>query len=199
MTDEAKKKISDKMKAVRLVSNPWKSGQTCEERFGIEKGSMLREKRAQAMKERPNLKVPEQVWNKGLTEETNPSIKRINEKLRGRPLSKEHRIALSKAKGGKGEPMRGFDWKEMRLLALKRDGHKCQRCGKEAPQVRVIVHHKDPYKIGKSNSLDILITLCRSCHMIVEPFYLYRKDIVRTAQKCVEQDRNILAPSENLG
>jgi len=192
MTEEAKKKISDKMKAIRLVSNPWKSGQTYEERFGIEKGSILREKRAKAMKERPNLIVPENPWNKGLK-----GVQIAWNK--NKELSQEHRISLSKAKGGKGEPSRGFDWKKMRLLALKRDGHKCQRCGKEAPQVRVIVHHKDPYKIGKSNSLDILITLCRSCHMIVEPFYLYRKDIVRTAQKCAEQDRNILAPSENLG
>lgn len=185
MTEEAKKKISDKMKAVRLVSNPWKSGQTYEERFGIEKGSMLREKRAQVMKERPNLKVPEKAWNKGLT-----GVQVAWNK--GKSLSQEHRISLSKAKGGKGEPGYGWDWEVMRLLALERDGHKCQRCGKEAPQVRVIVHHKDPYKIGKSNSLDILITLCRSCHMIVEPFYLYRKDIVRTAQitESAEQDRN---------
>ena len=80
----------------------------------------------------------------------------------------------------------------MQLMALKRDNYKCQRCGRDAEQVRLVVHHKKPYKVNKDNSLDILITLCRSCHMIIEPYYIYRKDIVRTAhiKESAELDRN---------
>lgn len=48
-----------------------------------------RQKISEGMK-RANLEGRHQVWNKGLTKETNPSMKIISDKLKGRELSEEH-------------------------------------------------------------------------------------------------------------
>ena len=48
---------------------------------------------------------------------------------------------------------------------LKRDGHKCVRCGSD---MNLIVHHKDRSGRGKTehnNNPANLETLCRSCHL----------------------------------
>lgn len=49
------------------------------------------------------------------------------------------------------------DWKRRRLVVLKRDGHRCTRCGGTA---RLEVHHTN----GDSNEIDHLVTLCHDCH-----------------------------------
>jgi 5-methylcytosine-specific restriction endonuclease McrA len=48
----------------------------------------------------------------------------------------------------------------LRSFILERDGHKCSECGYSSNSL--CVHHKD--RNPKNNSLDNLITLCKSCH-----------------------------------
>ena len=55
-------------------------------------------------------------------------------------------------------------WERQRVEALRRDGHRCQFCGREAPDVRLAAHHVRPFPLSRDNSLRNLITLCRSCH-----------------------------------
>lgn len=53
-----------------------------------------------------------------------------------------------------------------RELVLERDEYKCQICGNDDKK-KLVVHHKDGTGRGAdvhNNSLDNLITLCRSCH-----------------------------------
>lgn len=56
-----------------------------------------------------------------------------------------------------------FKWKQIRRQVYKRDNWTCQRCHKKGFPV-LQCHHKIPYRISKDDSLDNLITLCRSCH-----------------------------------
>ena len=58
-------------------------------------------------------------------------------------------------------------WRQRRAAVLKRDGYCCTRCGVAAEHLDA--HHKIPWKISKNDEMDNLVTLCRSCHMIVEP------------------------------
>lgn len=69
---------------------------------------------------------------------------------------------------------RGPNWKKQRRKVLRRDGFKCQRCGKKGNSSLILdVHHIIPYRIfegdyKKANRLSNLITLCRRCHRLVE-------------------------------
>jgi len=60
----------------------------------------------------------------------------------------------------------GDDWSNIRLLIYSRDNYTCQHCkrlmrnSKEAFHV----HHKVPFLFSFDNSLNNLITLCKSCH-----------------------------------
>ena len=64
----------------------------------------------------------------------------------------------------------GSNWKRMRDKTRERDGHTCQVCGHEwtEGEMKLDVHHITPIKKfdtpEKANTLDNLITLCRSCH-----------------------------------
>ena len=58
---------------------------------------------------------------------------------------------------------------EQRERALKRDGYSCQYCGNKDD---VHVHHIVPYRISKDNSLNNLISLCRSCHTTEDMAFL---------------------------
>lgn len=71
----------------------------------------------------------------------------------------------------------GPNWIKQRKKTLKRDQYRCQRCRKHQPELEMCpdVHHRKKmrwYKNNydksewyeKSNDLDNLITLCRSCH-----------------------------------
>lgn len=76
------------------------------------------------------------------------------------------------------ERYRGSSWNDQRKEALRRDQYRCQKCGITEPYHRdrvghgLHVHHKIPYREfddhKKANRLDNLITLCGSCHMVVE-------------------------------
>ena len=53
-----------------------------------------------------------------------------------------------------------------RLIALRRDGYTCQRCGSYPVY---ITHHVMPRKRGGSDHHDNLLTVCASCHPKIEP------------------------------
>jgi 5-methylcytosine-specific restriction endonuclease McrA len=65
--------------------------------------------------------------------------------------------------GGKHGPARnrGKDWRHAKAAALARDDKTCQQCG-DTEQLEV--HHWTPYFVSFDNSLDNLVTLCRTCH-----------------------------------
>lgn len=74
----------------------------------------------------------------------------------------------------------GPNWQQQRNAARARDGYKCTRCGiPESPEQQHHVHHIKPfYTFGyvrgantnylAANQIDNLLTLCPSCHRIVE-------------------------------
>lgn len=55
-----------------------------------------------------------------------------------------------------------------RLAALERDCYTCQDCGFAGQpgyaQGTLQVHHIKPSRLGGSNELDNLVTLCTACH-----------------------------------
>ncbi len=57
------------------------------------------------------------------------------------------------------------EWLTVRAEIIDRDGGACVRCGS---MERLNVHHKNPYRLSGDNSPDNLITLCHSCHFIIE-------------------------------
>jgi 5-methylcytosine-specific restriction endonuclease McrA len=60
-------------------------------------------------------------------------------------------------------------WKRLRLAAIKRDQHTCQRCGRQAPAHLLTVHI--PPQLRNNHRLATLeqcITLCRRCHGVVD-------------------------------
>jgi 5-methylcytosine-specific restriction endonuclease McrA len=83
---------------------------------------------------------------------------------------------------GKGNPrwVGGYDsyygenWNKQRDKTRERDNHTCQRCGITEKELgrQLSVHHKIPFRKFDShkeaNKLDNLISLCGSCHGIVE-------------------------------
>jgi len=65
------------------------------------------------------------------------------------------------------ETRNGAEWEWRRREAIIRDDYTCQDCGDVGgPEgdTNLEVHHKTPVSEGGSNSLDNLITLCKSCH-----------------------------------
>ncbi len=70
----------------------------------------------------------------------------------------------------------GDDWSKIRRLVYERDNYTCQRCGKLMKNSKEAfhIHHIVPFLDSFDNSLSNLITLCKSCHSIVECNYLKR-------------------------
>lgn len=67
----------------------------------------------------------------------------------------------------------GTNWDKQRLLALKRDNHRCQTCGATGHDVTLHVHHIQPFRTFEgdyqtANQLHNLATLCPSCHRRAE-------------------------------
>jgi 5-methylcytosine-specific restriction endonuclease McrA len=82
-------------------------------------------------------------------------------------------------KGG-GPNYYGDNWHLQRRKALKRDGYRCQRCGKDKGVAPLVVHHIRPFKTFgyvkgqnanyiEANDIENLMSLCMSCHLLVEP------------------------------
>lgn len=114
-------------------------------------------------------KISETLKGHVVTEETRKKISEntkkamfredVQEKIRG-PRLDSRGEKHSRWKGGISNKY-GSNWKDYRITQLKFDNHKCQKCGSVDD---LTVHHIVPYKISKSNSLENLITFCRSCH-----------------------------------
>lgn len=66
----------------------------------------------------------------------------------------------SRWKGGCSK-WRGYNWNKIRKEVLKRDNYKCVICGNKAE----VCHHKMLWKIKKTYNKNMIISLCRSCHM----------------------------------
>lgn len=88
-------------------------------------------------------------WNKGLTKETNESIRRISEKLR-KPIIFNDKYRLTRQ-----------EWKDIREQVFELYGKICLDCNSNKD---ICVHHLIPYRISGSNELYLLIPLCKSCH-----------------------------------
>ena len=54
--------------------------------------------------------------------------------------------------------------KKLRFEVFKRDGFKCQYCGRQAPDVILEVDHIEPVSKGGKNNILNLITSCRDCN-----------------------------------
>lgn len=64
--------------------------------------------------------------------------------------------------------------KSMRARLLKRDGHKCVKCGatpEDNPHVELNVHHVRPWGEGGATIQKNLVTLCRLCHKSLDPHF----------------------------
>jgi hypothetical protein len=63
----------------------------------------------------------------------------------------------------------GRKWEDIRENVIERDNSKCQACGSGDD---ISIHHITPFRdfddIEKANSMENLISLCRSCHTRVE-------------------------------
>jgi hypothetical protein len=68
--------------------------------------------------------------------------------------------------GKMGRDKDGLSWKVQRRLAWERDKFTCQKCGDSSKKPHC--HHKVPYRLSKSHSLDNLVCLCSSCHKKIE-------------------------------
>lgn len=60
----------------------------------------------------------------------------------------------------------GDDWDDIRYMVYRRDNFTCQECKKN--NLKLDVHHIVPYLDGGSNEINNLISLCKSCHRILE-------------------------------
>jgi len=66
------------------------------------------------------------------------------------------------------------DWRSVRAAALERDNHSCQSCGTTAAELgqNPDVHHIVPIRTfdnpDDAHELDNVISLCKTCHMMVE-------------------------------
>jgi len=102
----------------------------------------------------------------------NPSYFKVGNKInKGKHLSPKTEFKSGDLnpnwKGGTNR-YRGEDWEIQKNLALDRDGFSCVRCGSKTD---LCVHHKKPWIDSKDNTLDNLMVLCRSCHIVVERGY----------------------------
>ncbi|QSB11979.1 HNH endonuclease [Lysinibacillus fusiformis] len=66
---------------------------------------------------------------------------------------------------------------ELKQEVRRRDGYKCVVCDEE---MNLHVHHKIPRKLGGPNHADNLVTLCASCHGVIET-----ADIEKAFRKCM--------------
>jgi hypothetical protein len=96
---------------------------------------------------------------------------------KGVPLSKEHRVAISKGQTGEknwrwidGRSYEKCGYKDyngeftgvLKNLIKERDGHECLKCGHDGSEFLLHVHHIDMDKMNNNESN--LATVCSSCH-----------------------------------
>ena len=85
--------------------------------------------------------------------------------------------------GGAGDFYRGGDWRAQQRLAFKTYGNECYCCKQQTYiGTKNSVHHVIPYRIGKSNAIELLRILCKRCHKIVENRLLSTDDSLVTLE-----------------
>jgi len=66
----------------------------------------------------------------------------------------------------------GSQWKDIRVLVVRRDNYRCMVCGIQLPEAQLHVHHKIPFRTfadpGTANHPTNLVTLCPACHRRAE-------------------------------
>lgn len=84
----------------------------------------------------------------------------------------ETRIKISKSLLNGNDPALSYygkDWILSRTTRLQLDNYMCQQCGETE---KLEVHHWEPYRFSFDNSIDNLITLCKSCHVDMHRMYI---------------------------
>lgn len=116
------------------------------------------------------------IWNKGLTSETNESIKKIRDSRTGSKHTRETKEKISLSKTGKNI-FTGFKSKEDKIIrnsvqykkwrkaVFERDNYMCQDCGKSKYYIEA--HHIKSFALFPELRFDITngITYCNDCHI----------------------------------
>jgi len=123
-----------------------------------------------------------QAWNKGLKKETDERIAK-----QGKLVSKSRKdksweeiygyeqslVLKEKARlrlmgNDRLELPYGIEWLSVRKRVLERDNYVCQVCGNEIKECKK-VHHIIPYRVIKKHNIKYLASVCKNCHLRVEP------------------------------
>ena len=147
-TEKTRKQISDTLK-IKIANGeillPWKGKKRTKENI-----ELIRKNK----KGKP-------TWNKGLKCGKNPEHSKFMKEFLSNP---ENHWNYIDGRSRLVSPKRyGDDWDNIRFLVYKRDNFTCQKCGKT--KIPLDVHHKKSFIETQDNSLNNLISLCRSCHM----------------------------------
>lgn len=88
----------------------------------------------------------------------------------------------------------GPRWNEIRKKVYARDGHQCRACG--AKNVKLNAHHILLLRVSQTNDERNLVTLCDSCHKIIEEKALrllkeggHKRDVVRMTHRWLVEMR----------
>lgn len=155
-SEDTKRKISRTLKGHKNPNgSEIKKGKTYEEIYGIKKAKEIEDKISKGNKGK-------KVTMSFREEMRKISLERIREGTHNFYKQKPWNYIDGRSKTL--SPMRyGDDWERLRYLVYLRDHFTCQTCG--IKNIKLDIHHKVPYLYSGDNSLDNLISLCRSCHM----------------------------------
>jgi hypothetical protein len=106
------------------------------------------------------------IWNKDLKGESYSEHYKNGfggYKNKGKNIGEKNHSWIDGRSKVKGPARYGDDWDNVRYLIYNRDKFTCQDCKKTG--IKMDVHHIIPFMETFDNSLNNLITLCRSCHM----------------------------------
>lgn len=109
--------------------------------------------------------------------------------LKGKKLSFEHRLAISRGLERSGWKKSGYDfgrtrmtWKDWRKAIMERDKFICQIC--LIDYGRIIAHHIIPTKANKNLAFEVSngIALCQKCHADLHNFSLLTKKAMNSGK-----------------
>lgn len=98
--------------------------------------------------------------------ECESQFKRANWVLDGHPNWEGGHPGITAVRKGLSEN----SWRDTARKIRERDGHVCQLCGEFGVARKLDVHHIVPVVAGGTNGDWNLITLCMSCHRVVENY-----------------------------
>jgi hypothetical protein len=77
-------------------------------------------------------------------------------------------LAKQKRSGSSRPELNKAQWQRIRKAVRARDGNACRNCGASGDWARLSVHHLLPAKLGGTDDMANLATLCSGCHAIYE-------------------------------